>query len=50
MILYIVVTYVKAALGEKLVRNCYFDALMVTAPGDVIFDGVTSWIEKTYDN
>lgn len=49
VILYIVVTYVKATLGEKLVRNRYFDALMVTAPWAVIFDGVTSWTVNHQD-
>lgn len=49
VILYIVVTYVKATLGEKLVRNRYFDGLMVTAPWAVIFDGVTSWTVNHQD-
>lgn len=49
VILYIVVTYVKATLGEKLVCNRYFDGLMVTAPWAVIFDGVTSWTVNHQD-
>lgn len=42
-------TYVKATLGEKLVRNRYFDGLMVTAPWAVLFDGVTSWTVNHQD-
>ena len=42
VILYIVITYIKATLKEKIPCNRFFDALMVAAPWAVFFDGITA--------
>lgn len=43
VILYIVVTYVRATLKSKFICNKLFDALMLIAPWAVFFDGFTAW-------
>lgn len=43
VILYIVVTYVRATLKSKFICNKLFDALMFIAPWAVFFDGFTAW-------
>ena len=43
VILYIVVTYVRATLKSKFICNKLFDALMIIAPWAVFFDGFTAW-------
>ena len=43
VILYIVVTYIRATLKSKFICNKFFDALMIVAPWAVFFDGFTAW-------
>ncbi len=43
VILYIVLTYVRATLKSKFICNKLFDALMLIAPWTVFFDGFTAW-------
>lgn len=43
VILYVIVTYHKAAVQSRIPRNHLFDALMVVTPWAVFFDGLTAW-------
>ena len=43
MILYIVITYLKAILKRKIVLSREFNLLMFVAPIAVLFDGITAW-------
>ncbi len=49
VILYIVITYVKATKKGKIPCNRIFDALMVAAPWAVFFDGLTAWFVNHMD-
>lgn len=49
IILYIVVTYIKAATKQKIPCSRLFDALMFVAPWAVIFDGFTAWTVNHLD-
>lgn len=43
VILYVIVTYHKAAVQSRIPRNHLFDALMIVTPWAVFFDGLTAW-------
>lgn len=43
VILYIVITYLKAILKRKIVLSREFNLLMFVAPIAVLFDGITAW-------
>lgn len=43
IVLYIVVAYIKESFRNEITCNPIFDALLITVPGAVIFDGVTAW-------
>lgn len=43
VILYIEISYIRETLHGKIKCNRFFDALMVTAPWAVFFDGFTAW-------
>lgn len=49
VILYIIITYVKATANGKLPCNRIFDALLVLAPWTVFFDGLTAWTVNHMD-
>lgn len=49
VILYIVITYVRATTRGKIPCNRQFDALMITAPWAVFFDGLTAWTVNHMD-
>lgn len=43
VIAYVEITYIKAALQNRIPCNHLFDALLVVAPWAVFFDGLTAW-------
>lgn len=43
VILYIEISYIRETMHGKIKCNRFFDALMITAPWAVIFDGFTAW-------
>lgn len=49
IILYVIVTYVKAADRRHIPCNKLYDALMVVTPWAVFFDGLTSWTVNHLD-
>ena len=49
VILYIEITYIRAAFKGKITCNRQFDALMIVAPWAVFFDGFTAWTVNHMD-
>ena len=49
VVLYIVITYVRETMREKIPCNKYFDALLGVAPWAVFFDGLTAWTVNHLD-
>ncbi|MGN0437609.1 MAG: HD-GYP domain-containing protein [Lachnospiraceae bacterium] len=49
IVLYIVVAYIKGTYDRKISCNRYFDALLITVPWAIIFDGVTAWTVNHLD-
>lgn len=49
VILYIEITYIRAAFKGKIPCNRQFDALMIIAPWAVFFDGFTAWTVNHMD-
>jgi len=47
--LYFIINYIKGTIGAKYSCNKIFDAMMVTAPQAIIFDGVTAWTVNHLD-
>lgn len=50
IILYVIVTYVKAADRRHIPCNKLYDALMVVTPWAVFFDGLTAWTVNHIDS
>lgn len=50
VILYVIVTYVKAADRRHIPCNKLYDALMVVTPWAVFFDGLTAWTVNHIDS
>ena len=50
IILYVIVTYVKAADRKHIPCNKLYDALMVVTPWAVFFDGLTAWTVNHLDS
>ena len=50
IILYVIVTYVKAADRRHIPCNKLYDALMVVTPWAVFFDGLTAWTVNHLDS
>lgn len=50
IILYVIVTYVKAADRKHIPCNKLYDALMVVTPWAVFFDGLTAWTVNHIDS
>lgn len=43
VVLYIIITYIKATGKGKMSCNRLFDLLMITTPWTIVFDGLTAW-------
>ena len=49
VILYIEISYIRETMHGKVKCNKFFDALMITAPWAVFFDGFTAWTVNHMD-
>lgn len=49
IVLYIIISYVKATYDKKVPCNPIFDALLVVVPWSILFDGVTAWTVNHMD-
>lgn len=49
IVLYFCISYLRETFNNKYECNKYFDALLMVAPWEIIFDGVTAWTVNRQD-